>query len=84
MKVDLLREYDVREVRVYNRGDGWFDDVLPLTLSISTDDATFTDVATRTTHFDVWTVELNRRARWVRVSNGSYIALNEIEVYARE
>jgi len=85
VKVDLLREYAVREVRVYNRGDGWFDDVLPLTLAVSTDDMTYKDVATRTTHFDVWSVELNGLpARWVRVSNGSYIALNEIEVYARE
>jgi hypothetical protein len=83
--VDLLRTYDVREVRVYNRGDGWFDDILPLTLSVSTDGATFHDVATRTTHFDVWTIEMNDApARWVRVSNNAYIALNEIEVYARE
>lgn len=83
--IDLLRTYDVREVRVYNRGDGWFDDVIPLTLSISTDAITFHDVATRTTHFDMWSVELNGApARYVRVSNTSYIALNEIEVYARE
>jgi hypothetical protein len=83
--VDLQRAYDIREVRVYNRGDGWFDDILPLTLSVSTDNATFHEVATRTTHFDVWSVDLRgMSARYVRVSNTSYIALNEIEVYARE
>lgn len=84
--IDLEREYAIRSVRVYNRGDGWFDDVLPLKLSISNDGSTFEDVATRTTHFDVWTVELGgRKARYVRVSKDSgYIALNEIEVYARE
>jgi hypothetical protein len=84
--VDLGRTYLVRDVRMYNRGDGWFDDVLPLTLSVSVDGIAFDDIATRTTHFDVWTVDMQRRAaRYVRVSKESgYIVLNAIEVYARE
>jgi hypothetical protein len=83
--VDLSKTYDVREVRIYNRGDGWFDDVIPLALSTSVDGTTFQDVATRTTHFDVWTVDLGGRpARYIRVGKDGYIALNEIEVYARE
>ena len=43
-------------------------------------------MATRTEHFDVWDLKFDALdARWVRVtkSNG-YIALNEIEVYARD
>jgi F5/8 type C domain len=84
--VDLLRTYDVESVRVYNRGDGWFGDILPLTLSVSVDGRKFDDIDTRTTHFDMWSVSLGGRpARYVRVSKPSgYMALNEIEVYARE
>jgi F5/8 type C domain-containing protein len=84
--IDLERRYLVRSVRIFNRGDGWFDDVLPLTLSVSTDGAQFVEVAKRTEHFDVWDVDLGGRdARFVRVSKDSgYIALNAIEVFARE
>lgn len=83
--IDLERDYHVRSVRVYNRGDGWFDDVLPLTLSTSMDGVHWEIVATRTTHFDVWDQSLGGRdARFVRLSKDSgYIALNAIEVFAR-
>ncbi|HEX4517531.1 MAG TPA: discoidin domain-containing protein [Polyangiaceae bacterium] len=83
--VDLGRAYDVQRVRIVNRGDGWFDDILPLDLSISLDDATWQHVATRTEHFDAWNVGLGGRpARFVKVSKNGYIALNKIEVFARE
>ncbi|HSQ67042.1 MAG TPA: discoidin domain-containing protein [Polyangiaceae bacterium] len=86
VSIDLERVYHVQRVRIFNRGDGWFDDVLPLTLEVSRDGRYFDPVAQRTVHFDVWTVDLGGRdARWVRVTrNNGYIALNEIEVYARQ
>jgi hypothetical protein len=84
--VDLGDPYAVEQVRVVNRGDGWFDDCLPLILAVSNDGLRFDEVARRTEHFDQWTVPLGGRAlRFVRVSmpERGYIALNEIEVYAR-
>jgi hypothetical protein len=84
--VDLARTYDVRRVRVVNRDDGWFDDVLPLELSVSLDGIHFDPIATRTTHFDVWDTDLGGRpARYVRLTRDrGYIALDKLEVYARE
>jgi len=84
--IDLGHVYSVRRVRVFNRGDGWFDDVLPLSLELSEDGSRYHEVARRTEHFDVWDVPLDRApARWVRVTkDNGYITLNEIEVFARE
>lgn len=86
--IDLGRTYRVSSIRVFNRGDGWFDESLPLSIEISTDGVTFHEIARRTEHFDVWTIDLSAApvdARAVRATKASgYIALNEIEVYARE
>lgn len=84
--IDLQRTYRIRRIKIYNRGDGWFDEILPLSLEVSTDGITFQHVATRTDHFAVWDLRFDALdARWVRVSkDNGYIALNEIEVYARD
>jgi hypothetical protein len=84
--IDLERTYRIRKIRVFNRGDGWFDEVLPLSIELSTDGTTFHEIARRTTHFDVWDIDAGMAdARWVRATKDSgYIALNEIEVYSRE
>jgi hypothetical protein len=84
--VDLERPYEIQRVKVYNRGDGWFYDTFPISLDVSDDGMTFKQVARRTEYFEVWTVELGgKSARFVRVSkDNGYVALNEIEVYARE
>ncbi len=84
--VDLERSYEIQRVKVYNRGDGWFYDSIPCSLDLSDDGVTFHEAAKRTEHFEVWTVELGGRpARFVRVSReNGYVALNEIEVYARD
>ena len=84
--IDLGRTYRIRSIRVFNRGDGWFDEVLPLTLELSIDGTTFHEMAQRTTHFDVWQIDLgDADARYVRATKeNGYIALNEIEVYSRE
>ena len=86
--VDLEKPYTITRIRVFNRGDGWFDESLPLVIEISDEAVAFKQVAQRSTHFDVWTVDLppGTRARFVRVAKPTrgYIALNEIEVYSRE
>ena len=84
--VDLGEVYAVDHVRVVNRGDGWFDDILPVVLDVSEDGAHFETVARRDEHFDAWTIGLGgRHVRFVRLikPDRGYIALNEIEVYAR-
>ncbi len=84
--VDLGETYAIDHVRVVNRGDGWFDDILPVSLEISEDGAQFTNVARKDDHFETWTVALGgRRARFVRLikPDHGYIAINELEVYAR-
>ncbi len=85
--VDLERSYAISSIRIVNRGDGWFDDGLPLVVELSMDGGSFTEVARRTTHFDKWSFALpaSTTARFVRVAKATpgELALNEIEVYAR-
>ena len=87
--IDLQKPYSIREIIVYNRSDGWQEDVLPLTLELSEDGRTFQEVGNQTTLFTdskPWKLQLNgRSARYVRltVKRRSYIALHEVEVFAR-
>jgi hypothetical protein len=89
VQVDLGKVYKVSKVKVYNRGDGWFNDGLPMTVQLSTDGTWFVDVETRRASFTQaapWLVNARREpARYVRVRGtaGKYIALSELEVFAR-
>lgn len=86
--VDLDKSYDITRIRVFNRGDGWYDESLPLALEISEDNVTFQELSRRTSHFDVWTTDppSGTHARFVRVIKltPGYVALNEIEIYSRD
>lgn len=84
--IDLEAVHAIHTIKVYNRGDGWFDDSLPLLVDTSTDGVTYDPVARRTNHFDVWSMDAGgRAARYVRIrrSDPGYIALNEVEVFGR-
>jgi hypothetical protein len=86
--VDLESSRKIAEVKIYNRGDGWFDEGLPFVLELSEDGHTFTEVSTRTEPFSQtqpWTYSGSTRARFVRVRapHLGYIALSEIEVFER-
>jgi len=87
--IDLQHEYSIRKIKVYNRGDGWFDEVLPLGLELSSNGTDFVEVDRRTTSFSQtfpWVYSAGgRRARYVRLHGGpsGYIALSEIEVYGK-
>jgi len=91
VKVDLGRERTIERVKIYNRGDGWFDDGLPFTLEFSDNDTDFTEVDKRTTSFGqfppwIWTyVAHGKSARFVRVRGkpNGFVALSEIEVYGK-
>jgi hypothetical protein len=86
--IDLEEPRKLNLIRVHNRGDGWFDDCLPLVAELSLDGKQFTELARRSTHFDQdrpWRVRANgQRARYVRlrVDRTSYLSLSEVYVYA--
>jgi hypothetical protein len=88
VSVDLQTVHVINKVKVYNRGDGWFDDGLPLTVQLSVNGKDFVDVGTKTTTFSQvapWTLTVaHKPARWVRVRGGAgkYLALSELEVFA--
>jgi hypothetical protein len=86
--IDLGASYPIREVRIYNRGDGDPSAVLPLILQFSGDGNDWEEIEERTEMFtrtEPWIVKAEgRRARFVRVTQNKqsgYIALSEIEVY---
>jgi hypothetical protein len=87
VKIDLGASLPIREVRVYNRGDGYESEVLPLILQLSDDGVTYADVASRVEVFTrdrPWIAKLeNMQGRFVRVymPKEGYIALSEVEVY---
>jgi hypothetical protein len=87
--IDLGAPHVLREIRVYNRDDGYFDEGLPYAIDLSADGQTFTEVAHRTTHFGSWWIDppwiaplQKQTARFVRVRATTYLALSEVEVFA--
>jgi hypothetical protein len=89
VQVDLGKVYAIDKIDVYNRGDAYFDEGLPMTLQLSEDGVTFSDLEKRTTSFSQsapWVAKANgRKARYVRVTGalGKYVTLSELEVYAQ-
>src|SRR5262249_41820569 len=87
--VDLGSSHRIDRIKVYNRGDGWFDETLPLILEFSEDGQNFSEIDRRTTSFgqySTWNSRLDGRStRYVRLKskNGGIIVLNELEVYGK-
>jgi hypothetical protein len=87
VQIDLGQVYVVENVKVHNRGDGWFDDCLPLILELSEDGTTWAEVARRRDHFDQnppWDVDTRKtKGRYVRLraARKTYVSLSEVEVY---
>jgi hypothetical protein len=85
--VDLEKVYTLTSIKLFNRGDGWFGDSLPMSVDVSEDGVTYHDLAKRSDVFTVWTIDCpGMRARFVRITKlaHGYVALNEIEIYSRE
>jgi hypothetical protein len=88
--IDLLADYPIDTVKVYNRADGWYGDCLPLVLEFSKDGKTYTEVAQRTDFFDFqtpWVVDAGERwARYVRlrVAHRGYLTLGLVEVFGKK
>ncbi|MFO0667293.1 MAG: discoidin domain-containing protein [Polyangiaceae bacterium] len=86
--VDLGAEKKIRRVIVYPRGDGYANESVPLVLEVSNDGHSFTYKSGRSPPFSQrapWLSTFEAQARYVRVRMPTfgYIALSEIEVYAR-
>jgi hypothetical protein len=87
VQIDLGASMAIHQVRVYNRGDGWQNEIMPVVLELSDDGKTWSEVARRETLYtrdDPWIAKLTgARARYVRVAmpRPGYIALSEVEVY---
>jgi hypothetical protein len=85
--VDLGRPYSLGEARVYNRGDGWQDEGLPIAFDISIDGSVWKEVDRRTTPYSQaqpWVIKIHAPpVRYVRVRRPvrGVIAISEIEVY---
>jgi hypothetical protein len=90
VQVDLQDVYRIDKVSIYNRGDGWFDDGLPMTLLFSENGTDFKEVDKRTTTFGQWmpwTYKAHKaRARYIRVAGnkGTFVALSELEVNGKK
>ena len=90
VQVDLQAVFEIKKVKIYNRGDGWFDDGLPMTLQFSENGKDYVTVEVRKTNFGQvipWTADGgHKRARYVRVvgAKGRYVTLSELEVYGRK
>jgi hypothetical protein len=89
--IDLLGVHKLRTVKVHNRGDGWFDEGLPLVVEVSVDGQNYEPIGRREEHFDrdpPWVIDAGRHpARFVRLRGdrpGSYIALSEVEVFGEK
>lgn len=83
--VDLERPTFVHRIVVYNRGDGWFTDCLPLTLEVGAEASALHVVETRETLFTQrrpWEIKLDDTIRFIRLSKKhGYITLAEIAAY---
>src|SRR6266511_857680 len=71
VKVDLGDVYALKKVKIYNRGDGWQDEILPVTLEFSENGVDFTPVDHRTTSFSQWSPWVysahGEKARYIQV-----------------
>jgi len=89
-QIDLLDVYRINKVKIYNRGDGWYDEGLPMTLEFSENGVDFVEVDKRTASFGQWVPWMfnarKKKARYLRVvgNRGAYVALNEIEVTGKK
>ena len=86
--IDLEEDAPIRRIVVYNRGDGWLSDCLPLEVSVGDDLQKLRRVGWRDTiftQFSPWTLHTDTTARYVKLTVYGHVAfaLSEVEVYSR-
>ncbi len=87
VRVDLLAERPIGEVKLYNRGDGFFDEAgARMAVDLSRDGVTYHRAGICPeifTQLHPCVIAANgEEARYVRVLHRSVVVLSEIEVYA--
>ncbi len=89
LSIDLGRSYVVKRVKVYGRGDGTYDQSIPLALEVSDDGTSYRKIAERTEPFSElgpWVVkpeDLTTRFIRLRTERRSVLVLSEVEVNGR-
>jgi hypothetical protein len=89
LRIDLERSCRIKEIKIFGRGDGPFDQSIPLALEVSDDGNSFRPIARRTEAFsqvDPWVVDAQGVvARFVRLrgERPSVLVVSEVEVYGR-
>jgi hypothetical protein len=87
LSIDLERQYSIKKVRIWGRGDCCYDQSIPLVLEVSDDSNSYRPVARRTTSFSEdapWNVNLDGvKARFVRLraDRHGHLVLGEVAVY---
>ncbi|MEB2310297.1 MAG: discoidin domain-containing protein [Sorangiineae bacterium] len=91
IRIDLGGMFKIDKIVVSNRGDGYFDEILPVALALSSDGRKWAEVAERTTTFtekEPWVAKVDGvPARYVRLQvkkKHAYLWASEIEVYGRK
>jgi hypothetical protein len=86
LAIDLGRPFAIRKIKVFGRGDGYYDQSIPLALEASDDGTTYQQFALRGetfSEYDPWVVEptaLVTRYLRLRTMRHSYLVLGEVEV----
>jgi len=90
LSIDLRARYAIKTVKVFGRGDGYYDQSIPLALETSDDGTTYRAIATRAEPFsadDPWVIPTdNLVTRFLRLHTlrRSYLVLGEVEVYGQK
>ena len=86
VSIDLGRPFAITKIKVHGRGDGPFDQAIPLSLEASDDGTTYNQLALRTTGFsesDPWVFQpagVVTRFLRLKTMRQSYLVLSEVEV----
>jgi hypothetical protein len=90
VQVDLQEVYRLSKVKIYNRGDGWFDEGLPMTLLVSENGTDWVEIDKRTKSFGQWSPWVadggKRPVRYIKVmgNRGTFVALSELEAFGKK
>ena len=86
LAIDLGRPFAIRKIKVFGRGDGYYDQSIPLALEASDDGTNYQQFALRSetfSEYDPWVVEpsaLVTRYLRLRTMRHSCLVLGEVEV----
>jgi hypothetical protein len=86
LSIDLGRPIAISKIKVFGRGDGYYDQSIPLALEVSDDGATYLQIAQRSepfSEYDPWIVQptaLVTRHLRLKTMRHSYLVIGEVEV----